>query len=100
MELYKEILCHALQDSRIEVTFPDLKPASDLFGEVCYRTLKKSKRFWRIMRKAMANALKALKTSQKFLKALAAAFTADMITDNKKPPRKGDVLSGEFKKHR
>lgn len=43
MELYKEILCHALQDSRIEVTFPDLKPASDLFGEVCYRTLKKIK---------------------------------------------------------
>ena len=43
MELYKEILCHILADTRIEISFPNMESPSDLFRDVCYRTLKKIK---------------------------------------------------------
>ena len=43
MELYHTILCHLLQNSRVEVTFPDLDLKTDLFGQTCYRTLQKIK---------------------------------------------------------
>lgn len=43
MELYKDILCHLLQNTSIEVTFTSPDNKTDLFGEVCYRTLKKIK---------------------------------------------------------
>ena len=44
MELYKEILIHALSEQRMEVTFPDLQlDAKELVDSVCYRALRKIK---------------------------------------------------------
>ena len=43
MELYKDILCTLLQNTAVEVRFPDLALPCDFFGTVCYRTLKKIK---------------------------------------------------------
>ena len=43
MELYKDILCTLLQNTAVEVRFPDLSLPCDFFGTVCYRTLKKIK---------------------------------------------------------
>lgn len=41
MDLYKEILTHALADERMEVRFPDLElDAKALVDSVCYRTLE------------------------------------------------------------
>ncbi len=43
MELYREILCHILSKTNIEISFPNMESPSDLFRDVCYRTLKKIK---------------------------------------------------------
>ena len=43
MDLYKDILCTLLQNTTVEVRFPDLALSTDLFSAVCYRTLKKIK---------------------------------------------------------
>ena len=41
MDLYKEILIHALAQERIEVRFPELKlDAQTLVESVCYRALE------------------------------------------------------------
>ena len=43
MELYQEILCHLLQNERVEIHFPTLKPQQEVVEAICYRTLNKIK---------------------------------------------------------
>lgn len=43
MELYREILCHLLQNENVEIRFPDLKPQHEVVESICYRTLQKIK---------------------------------------------------------
>ena len=43
MELYKEILCHLIQNEAAEIRFPDLTPRREVIETICYRTLEKIK---------------------------------------------------------